>query len=70
MNRKVPVKWTAPWQRSAFMACYESRGDVGEMVGNYGNELNQLFDILADWNAYLERYCPDVYSTDISEPEL
>jgi hypothetical protein len=29
---------------------------------------NQVFDILAEWNDYLQRHCSDIYS-GLSEPE-
>ena len=34
------------------------------MVGISGQELNLLFDTLADWNTVLEHECPDVYTED------
>jgi len=32
------------------------------MVDHSGKNLNHLFETLADWNTYLERNCPDIYS--------
>lgn len=39
------------------------------MAGNYGKSLNQIFDVLAEWNTYLEEYCPDIYINELIDFE-
>ncbi len=39
------------------------------MVGHLGKSSNQIFNILADWNTYLEAECPSVYNQESNEPE-
>lgn len=37
------------------------------MAGNYGKSLNQLFDVLAHWNTYLEEHCQGVYPVNVPD---
>jgi hypothetical protein len=32
------------------------------MADHSGESLNQLFEVLMDWNTYLKDECPEIYS--------
>jgi hypothetical protein len=43
--------------------------DSSEMVGHYGKNSNQIFNVLSDWNTSLEAECPTIYNQESYKPE-
>lgn len=38
------------------------------MVDHLGKSSNQIFDVLTEWNEYLEENCADVYDQVLQPP--